>query len=439
MDHKADQIVACSSDADLAELGLITILGGGRFAGELRGSDIGTGSAKRADLISAVRAGTDHVELMVDATTFRQKPGVMNRKYIRVAPGALDAMAKSYVGMPILVDHDSRTQASRIGTIMSSEMSTHGGTGWSVFNQQLKIVKPEAVISVLDGTIDRFSVAWLPTGPVMCSVHGVDVRGPESCCCWPGDGVMVDGETRTVEYEFSSAEGTEVSAVNVPAVLGTKVNDIRTALALELDFAPRSSQPATMNFARLMAILGLNSLATPADEDRALQAIEDLRRGRLAAEQERDTARTRVSEVESERDAERSAATAAKLAAQETQVNALIEGAYRDGKLGYSRNAESPELAMPSPREARLRRIAAGPNGLSELAAELAEMPQVIPIGKRVVGPGDREPAREPTLAADVGDQQLDSELQSIAEKSGQSIQGLRAEAARIRNRRMGA
>lgn len=437
------RIIACRSDSDLAEIGAITILGG-KFAGELRASVVGSDADKRGALIAAVRAGTEHTELLVGATTFRQKDGVSNRRNVRFANDALEATAASFVGMPVLLDHDTRSQSSRIGTIVESSMSTHGGTGWASFNQQLKIVKPEAVISVLDGTIDRFSIGWLPTGPVLCSVHGVDVRGSDSCYCWPGDTLTIDGKLRTVEYVFSSAEGIEVSAVNVPAVKGTKVEDIRTALAFELDFAPRHPQPARMLFTRLAALLGIASLSAAPDEDRAIAAVEDLRRGKLAAEQERDTARAGKVEAEAKLALAEKAAETARLAAEETQVQALIDGAYRDGKLGYSRNAEDPDKALPSPREDRLRRIGREKDGLAALRAELAEMPEVIPVGKRVVQSGDRQQEREPTLDTGAGgaaaaDQAVEAELVALAAKTGQDIKQLRAERNRIRNRRQGA
>jgi phage head maturation protease len=188
--------------------------------------------AERNKLIESVRAGKQ-LPLDVLATTFRQKDGTPNRRFLRFKPGALAAVAKSYVGMPLILDHNAWDQQARIGTITASELVQDAGG--QAFRQTLNIVKPEAVISVLDGTIDRFSIGWSGTGPVHCTVHQLDVRGRGSCGCWPGDKVLVDGVSKTVEYEFQSAEGTEVSAVNVPAVKGTGISDVRAALAAERD------------------------------------------------------------------------------------------------------------------------------------------------------------------------------------------------------------
>lgn len=344
----------------------------------------------RAQLITAIRGG-QHAELTARATTFRQKDGVPNRRFLRHAPAALPALAASYVGMPFLVDHDTASQSSRVGTITSSEPHDHGGTGWSSFKMGLKVVKPEAVISVLDGTIDRFSIGWARTGPVLCTAHGVDVTGRDRCGCWPGDTVMLDGKPHVVEYEFQSAKGTEVSAVNVPAVEGTGISEIRAALAAELSFVvsvPPAKEIAMLS--RLAAALGLATL-TAAEEDRAVTIIEQERSAaarertsRLAAEQERDTARTRITQVEAE-------LATVKTSGTKAAVDAAIENAYRDGKLRFGRDSEG--AAIPSRFEGMLRKLAAS-EGIDALKGELAGMPKVVPIGERPLDKA-KEPARE--------------------------------------------
>lgn len=423
------RILGCRSDADVAELGAITVLGESKFAGELRAD--ASAETKRRELIASVRAGTHH-ELLVEATTFRQKEGVANRRNIRHADGALEALAGSFVGMPVLLDHDTRSQASRIGTIVESSLARHGGTGWANLNQKLRIVKPEAVISVLDGTIDRFSIGWLPTGPVLCSVHGVDVRGADSCYCWPGDQVSIEGKLRTVEYVFTAADGIEVSAVNVPAVKGTKVDDIRSALAAELDFSPRSPEPAGhMRFTLLAAALSMTAL-TEADEAAALRAVEDLKRGKLTAEQERDEARRQLKELET-----KLTATEARVAvAEASALDSEIAAAIKDGKLRMTRDAEGKPV--PSKLELRARAIGTE-KGLAAMREFLGELDAVIPIGQRPAA--ERDPVeRTPTLAAgdDADLEALDAELKIVAEKTGQSLDALRKEALRIRNRNKG-
>ena len=231
------RILGCRSDALLADLaGKIEVIGwpGGTTLEAAPGGDLD----RRRELITSVRGG-QHVELAITARTYRQKDGAPNRRGLRFATAVLGELAASFVGMPLLRDHDAGAQDARIGTVTASELSVDGGTGWASFVQVLQIVKPDAVISVLDGTLDRFSIAWAPTGPVLCSVHGTDLRSRDACGCWPLDVVQVDGASHVVEFEFQSAEGTEVSAVNVPAVKGTKIDDVRAALAAELDLRPR--------------------------------------------------------------------------------------------------------------------------------------------------------------------------------------------------------
>jgi len=197
---------------------------------------------------------------------------------------------------------------------------------------------------------------------------------------------------QTVEFEYTAADGIEVSGVNVPAVKGTKIEDIRSALAVELSldpsvhvFARPSQGDSVMSFPRLAALLGLSALAAANDEDRAVRAVEDLKRDKLAAEQERDAARTELTTAKKD-------AAEAKLTAQKTQVDGVITDAYRAGKLLYSRDEETGK-ALSSPREARLRRIAKD-DGIEALKAELKEMPVIAPVNQRVLNEDAYEPAR---------------------------------------------
>lgn len=337
----------------------------------------------RAQMIAAIRAG-QHAELDVQATTFRQKDGMPNRRFLRHKPESLESLAASYVGMPFLVDHDTHAQASRVGTITASKLHEHGGTGWSSFKMSLHAVKPDAVISILDGTIDRFSIGWSRNGAVLCSVHGVDVTGRESCGCWPGDTVMLDGKPHVVEFEFQSAKGTEVSAVNVPAVEGTGIGDVRAALAAELSFVvPVPPAKETVMLTRLAAVLGLSAL-TAAEEDRAVANVEEMRRGRLAAEQERDTARTRVTQLETE-------LKTAKTSGLKTAVDAVLNEGYRTGRLVFGRDSENK--ALPDNFEPMLRQLAEH-SGVDKLQATLATMPVRVPLGQHPL-----ELALEPALS----------------------------------------
>lgn len=392
----SERVIGCRSDAERFELvGDIAVLGANPCVLKSGAPDIAT---KTREIITSIRAG-QHVTLELSALTFRQKDGVPNRRKIRFATDALEAVASSFVGMPVLLDHNTSEQAARIGTITASELTTHGGTGWATLRQKLMIVKPEAVISVLDGTLDRFSIGWIPTGPVLCSVHRTDVRSRGACSCWPGDVLDVDGKSATVEWEFTSADGIEVSAVNVPAVKGTKIEDIRTALSAELSLIRESSPTlgVSMSMTRTAATLGLAALATPDDDARGARIVEDIKRDKLAAEQERDTFAARTKTAEDKLAVSELAASEARAASDKVQTDALLESAYREGKLLYGRDGEGASIA--SPREVRLRRIAKE-DGLSALESELKEYPVLAPLNQRVLKDADPNPRRTNSVSA---------------------------------------
>ena len=262
---------------------LVMVHTAGALAGELRvGRSLDTD--KRAQLIAEIRGGK-HVELELDAVTFKQRDGSPNRNYLRFRTDKLEAIAASFAGMPMLIDHNRWEQSARVGTVVASE-AVELAYGWSGFRQTLRVVKPHAAISVLDGTLDRFSIGWSTTGPVLCSVHRTDKLARGRCSCWPGDKVDVDGKAQIVEYEWQSAEGTETSGVNVPAVKGTKIEDVRAALAAELNLNLEHREKPTMSFPRLAAVLGLAALSEDRDEAAGVTAAEALKRELAASRQE---------------------------------------------------------------------------------------------------------------------------------------------------------
>jgi len=338
--------------------------------------------AKRYELIDQIRGGK-HAQLTITARTFKQQPGVSNANFLRLG-GDLDPQARTFASQPFLMDHNTYNHTYRKGTILRSQLVDETKTRVA-FEQTIEVVKPEAAISVLDGTLDRFSIGWRPLGPVLCTAHGCDVLSRDSCECWPGDKVMVDGKPKIAEYEFSAWEGKETSGVSIPAVKGTSINDVRAALAAELQLPPRTrtrpKENQTMKFARLAAALGLAALED-GDEDRALAAVESLRQRAVAA----DGVRAELVQAQT-------ALRAATGAVLDQRVNALIERAYDDGRLRRGRDENGNPA--PSLRETRLRRIARD-GGIAELEAELAEMEPTIRLGGRAASLGVGEPARVP-------------------------------------------
>ena len=182
----------------------------------------------RKDLLARSLAG-EPLTLQIDIQAFRQKDGEPNRNHIRFRTGLLKKLGASGKGNVFLRDHDQWSQLARGGTILESRMDAEDGG--HVLTQTVEVVKPWAVQGVLDRTIDRFSVGWIPTGQVLCTACKANVR---ECWHWPGEEVAQDdGTVVVVEYEFQGAELIETSAVVVPAVTGTGVKDIRAALGLD--------------------------------------------------------------------------------------------------------------------------------------------------------------------------------------------------------------
>lgn len=422
LDGTGPRILACRGDEELlvdrtphglsflSDLEIFTPAGVKAPARELRAGGGEDANAHRLELIQSVRSGT-HLELVVKrAKTYQQKKGMPNRRHLRFAADQLAAIAPTFAKQPFLVDHNTYEQDKRKGTILTAEAEL-SDRGMSAFYMGFSVVKPEAVISVLDGTIDRFSIGWFATGPVLCSVHRTDVRGMSRCNCWPGDVVEVDGKAQIVEYEYQTAEGKELSAVNVPAVKGTQIEEYRAALAAELHIpTTRPKERTTMAFPRLAAVLGLTALAE-ADEDRAVTIAEGMRQRALAAEQERDAARTELGQA-------KTALAVSTAAGAKVRVDAAIGGAYRDGKLKWAR--DDAGKATPSARELRLRKIAER-DGLDALTAELAEMDVIVPVGQRL----SVDAAVEPDRTLHAVDPAANPYLASVAEQLGLKVEDM--------------
>lgn len=196
----------------------------------LRAADGGDplSKAEKTDLLQRSLAG-EPVELTVDIRPFSQEDGKPNRNFTRFRTGSLTALGRSGKGTVFLRDHDQRNSLARGGTIIASKMVKNGNV--HELHQTVQIVAPWAVQGFLRGIADRFSIGWHPTGLVLCTACNDSIR---KCWHWPGDKVAQEDDTVTiVEFEFQSAELVETSSVNVPAVTGTSVVDIRAALGLE--------------------------------------------------------------------------------------------------------------------------------------------------------------------------------------------------------------
>lgn len=235
------------------------------------GSDKPLSEAERKELIARVRAG-EVIELELDAVPFIQR-ATANRNAVRFKSGILATFAKSYRGAPFLRNHDQDDQAQRGGTVLASKLE-HGEDGSKSFRMRLKLVKPWAVESALDGTLDRFSIGWHRdrTLPLECSTCEADWL---DCAHWPGE---LDEKGNVVQLVIGGAEGTEVSAVNVPAVVGTFIESISQLSSIDpaqlADILASDTTPGEYDDMKLLAaVIAALALPTTTTEDEAAAAV----------------------------------------------------------------------------------------------------------------------------------------------------------------------
>ena len=328
--------------------------------------------SKRLALLAQVRSPDGApVELEVDLRAFQQQDGVSNRNFIRFKKSILRGFAKSFKGVPLLRDHD-RSLEARAGTITSSTaVKIEGGLA---FDQTARITAPFAVEAVLSGNLDRFSIG--PRFPGLDTVECSACKCPvftDDCFHFPGD-KLEDG-TR-VEFIFTEAEGVEVSAVTVPAVKGTSLDGIRTALS-NAGFIraakQRDESAEDRNMKNIAKTLGLSD---DADESTIVAGIGALKARAESAE----------SALSSERvDHTATQTNLAEVTARVAELDA--DGRGRDvdalchefaGTFPPNRN-EAGELSFdPGPLEIQIRELAA--KDLAGARAMLAAMPSQLPV-----------------------------------------------------------
>jgi len=316
------------------------------------------GASERKDLLTRARAG-EPVELVAEAVTYIQRE-TPNRNFVRFRAGLLRAFARSFRGQPVLRDHSQHTLADRGGTIESSELiQTKEGPA---IKMSLRLVKGWAVEGALDGTLDRFSIGWSSNwrekGNVTCSICEEALWGGE-CSHWPGE--SYDGIA--CEAVIQEATGTEVSAVNVPAVVGTGIDGIRAALSAlgKSDIQPGAKARAEEK--PMKHVNKLLGLAAEASEEAAGLAVEKLQ-GELGSLKERlAIAEKAVEEAKARLETEKAAKAAA-------DADVLVEQALSEGRvtkdqvttIGFIRRLAGEDLA-----QARLF---------------VAELKQVVPLDK---------------------------------------------------------
>lgn len=169
---------------------------------------------RRAELKAKLRRG-ELDELRFSAVVFRDGP---NANHARFRHDELAEFASSFVGVPFLRNHATGDIGARDGTVVESRLMLnpgYGGQSGYEFHQTVQLTTERGMRDFLEGVIDRFSIGWYFDG-VECSICGQEWFG---CSHWPGERY----ENQVCELIFVGARGKETSAVNAPAVQGTRV------------------------------------------------------------------------------------------------------------------------------------------------------------------------------------------------------------------------
>jgi len=272
----------------------------------LRGGDSPMSKSERVELIQRSRAG-EFVELEMVATVFVQRE-TPNYNFLRFKPGDMPTLAKSYTGTPFIRDHAVSLQESRGGTIITSKL-IHGEAE-KLFEQRLHLVKPWAVESALDGTLDRFSIGWYRGGTSECSICEASWL---ACHHWPGE---LDEKTGKIcELIQVNPRGKETSYTSAPAVLGTSPASISQLealdpalladiLAADATHGGSSKGDADMLDPKILAALKLKPEATVEEVLAAIassaSALQESRDALTIANTANENTRTRLTALETE-------------------------------------------------------------------------------------------------------------------------------------------
>ena len=387
--------LACRGQVAILDYAAVTL------AGEMKPLT----AAERKATIERSRAG-EHIELEFDAVTFIQADGRPNRNFIRFKKSRLSAIAKTGKGSVFLRDHAQWSQSERGGTILKSK-ATKAEDGATVFLQTVRVTTPWAVQGVLDKTIDRFSIGWYPTGPLVYAHSGEEIEGWPKF--WPGE-VLEDGTI--VEWEYSDAELVETSAVNVPAVLGTElVEEVRAALAASGKPRPSRPQPITGDSEMLNRMKAILRLGDGASEDQIVEAVKA-----LLARAEGAEARLELAEARA--------------------IDELFDAAIEDGRLELVRDEKGDRVQGRT--EAGLRKLArvCGRDALEEQLEALPKKPTPATSPSTRLA-HDRAPENDPAESDSGADEtgedaerarlEADDTIRAYAEQTGRSVEDVLA------------
>lgn len=283
-------------------------------------------TAEREQLLADARDGK-LVKVVVDAVTFIQRD-TPNRNFIRFTPGALRTLAPSFAGMPVLRDHEQGDALARGGRVLESKLEDHADG--KQIAMTLELTAPWAVELAVRGLMDRFSIGWHSEGNTQCSICGEPMTSFWMWTFSECDHELGDTyEGQICQLEYTDGVGIEVSAVSVPAVVGTGIEDIRAQLS-----AARAASPAglgrTENRMKIAPIiLAALGLSADAEDSAAIAGIEKLKTDRDGAQAALKDAQTQLATAKQE--IATVAATGKAQRIEATLSRGLNEGRYLPG------------------------------------------------------------------------------------------------------------
>ncbi len=320
----------------------------------------------RAEL-EAARAGKA-IEKTITFVAYVQN-GEPNKNFVTFSPEILGELADSFVGVPFLRDHNQQDIASRGGMVIGSRLVD--ADGCKSIELTAKLTSQWAVVALLEGNIDRFSIGWDHPGLETINCSLCQSPALSECQHLPGD--QVDGQT--VEFVFTQARAIEVSAVTVPAVAGTGILQFRSDL--ETIAASKAALKGSNMDKKVKETLGL---AESADDSAILAAATTLK-----AEVEAHKEAVKLANADKEELASQLSNVQSQLAAiKEEQHQLVVDRLFADfaDRLPVARNEEGERV--PSELEVRLRAVAATDSEaakgiLMSLSSVVVEKPQSLP------------------------------------------------------------
>lgn len=191
--------------------GLMTFMVSEPVEGKLYFGGEPLGARQRVALLERIAAGEVIQGVAFDAIVF--VPGD-NHNHFYFRDEDLWAFAVSFAERPFLRDHDEYRIESRDGTVRRSGLVDGG------FRQTIELTTERGIKSFAEGQIDRFSIGWFFSG-ITCSICGASWY--ECDHRWGQEYTDEDGNRQVCGLIFEKPRGKETSAVNVPAVEGTRI------------------------------------------------------------------------------------------------------------------------------------------------------------------------------------------------------------------------